>query len=556
MESVTVGLDIGSSAIRAAEVHVAKDGRRSLHRYGQVGLPVGYVVDGEINNVHGTAAALRRLWAEAGFTSREVIVGVSGPRVFVRQADVPALNSEDLRSSLKFDAQELVPIPMEDATFDFSPLSEPKTDEDGKSTQRILLVAAHKEILRSYIATLSEAGLVPTVMDAAPLALMRAVGHVDSHSGADGLEVIVSIGAELTTVAVRDGSTPLFIRSLTLGGARLTESIANGLHLEMSVAERMKRGGAVGADPQLAQARRAMAPEVRDLAEELRATIEFFVSQSGGTVSRLLVTGGASLTEGLAFAVGGDLPALVARLDPLAQFEGVDQAVAPEERARVAATAATAIGLALWSTDEPLIRLSLLPDEVLAARRSRRLVMAAAGGLLGLVVLLGALGGGELLRAQSAEHKLQTEQARVTALTADVTSLTAKTSIHNQVKARTQLLASSLGGDVDWVRVLGQLASVMPNNLALTSFSGSTNAGLTTASSGSSGIGSVTLSVTGTGGLPAAAAFLNGLQSDPDLGKVWITGINVKSNGGQVTFSSSPSLTPVSYSNRAERIGK
>jgi hypothetical protein len=324
----------------------------------------------------------------------------------------------------------------------------------------------------------------------------------------------------------------------------------------MSVAERMKRGGAPGADPQLAQARRAMAPEVRDLAEEVRATIEFFLSQSGGTVTRLLVTGGASLTEGLAFAVGGDLPSHIARLDPLAQFQGVDLAVAPEQRARVAATATTAIGLALWPTDEPLIRLSLLPDEVLAARRSRRLVMAAAGGLLGLVVVLGVAGGAEALRAQSAEHKLHTEQARVTTLTSQVTSLTAKTSVHNQVQARTKLLATSLQGDVDWVRVIGQLASVTPNNLALTSFNGSMNATPTSSSASSSGVGSLSLSVTGNGGLPTAAAFLKGLESDPDLGNVWITGITVKDNGGQVTFSSTPSLTGVSYSNRAERIGK
>ena len=65
MESVTIGLDIGSSAVRAAEIRV-KDRKQSLRRYGQVGLPPGYVVDGEINNIPGVAAALRRLWGEQG----------------------------------------------------------------------------------------------------------------------------------------------------------------------------------------------------------------------------------------------------------------------------------------------------------------------------------------------------------------------------------------------------------------------------------------------------------------------------------------------------------
>ena len=98
MESVTVGLDIGSSAVRAAEIEVGKDGRRVLRRYAQVGLPPGYVADGEINNIPGVSAALRRLWSEGGFSTTKVVLGVSGPRVFVRQADAPAMRPEDLRS--------------------------------------------------------------------------------------------------------------------------------------------------------------------------------------------------------------------------------------------------------------------------------------------------------------------------------------------------------------------------------------------------------------------------------------------------------------------------
>ena len=112
MDTVSIGLDIGSSAVRAAEVHVAGQGRRYLSRYAQVGLPHGYVVDGEIVNIPGVSAALRRLWTEGGFSSAKVGLGVSGPRVCVRQADVPALNPDDIRSSLRFDAQELIPIPM------------------------------------------------------------------------------------------------------------------------------------------------------------------------------------------------------------------------------------------------------------------------------------------------------------------------------------------------------------------------------------------------------------------------------------------------------------
>ena len=98
MDAVTIGLDIGSSAVRAAEIEVSQ-ARRVLRRYGQVGLNPGDVVDGEVvQHIPAVSGAIRRLWTEAVFSHNKVVLGVSGPWVFVRQADVPALSAEDMRS--------------------------------------------------------------------------------------------------------------------------------------------------------------------------------------------------------------------------------------------------------------------------------------------------------------------------------------------------------------------------------------------------------------------------------------------------------------------------
>ena len=560
MDSVSIGLDIGSSAVRAAEVHVGSQGRRHLRRYAQVGLPHGYVSDGEIVNIPGVSAALRRLWTEGGFSSNEVVLGVSGPRVFVRQAEMPALNVEDLRSSLKFDAQELIPIPMDEASFDFSVLDhvDPKSSGNRSETVRILIVAAHRELLRNYLATLKGAGLSATAMDASPLALMRAVPSGPA-SETPCVEVLVSIGAELTTVAVRDRGVPRFIRSLTVGGGKLTETIANSMHLELAVAERLKRGHIPPEAPQLAQARKAMSVEMRDLAEDVRGTVDFFLSQAeGATIDRLLVTGGASQTEGLAAAIGGNIPARIDTIDPFASLniQGLDLREDQLEQARSSST--TAIGLALWPLESPLIRLSVLPDEVTAARKARRLFTAAACGVAGFAAVLGVVGVGQILRVHSAENQVHQVQNQVATLTQDVSTLQAQTAVHGQALARAQLVVTSLQGDIDWVRLLGQLASVMPGNLSLQSFQGSRTAQVPSSStSGQStgvGVGTVTFSVKGTGGLPAAKSWLLGLERDPDLAGAWVTGITVANNGGSVTFASTAQMTPVSQSHRDKAV--
>jgi type IV pilus assembly protein PilM len=565
VDSVTIGLDIGSSAVRAAEIDSGQ-GRRVLRRYAQVGLPHGYVVDGEIVNVAGVSEALRRLWAEGGFSRTKVVTGISGPRVFVRQADVPALNAEDLRSSLKFDAQELIPIAMEDASFDFSVVDDGKTDPGGSQvgpgnqTMRILIVAAHRDVLHTHLAALKGAGLSAIAMDAAPLALMRAVPPSPESNNPLAAEVIVSIGAELTTVAVRQNGVPRFIRSLTVGGDNVTETIASAMHLEMAAAERLKRGAVSSGTPQVAQARKAMSVELRDLAEDVRGTVDFFISQTeGSTIERLLITGGASQTEGLAVAIGNTVSASVVPVDPFSSLTLADLDLNPDSFARAAASATTAIGLALWPVEAPLIRLSVLPEEVAAARRARRLMALAAASVAGLAAFLGVVGAGEFLAVHSAQDQVHAAEKHVQSLNTQVAQLQAQTAVHGQVQAQAQVVMTALQGDIDWVRLLGQLAAVMPSNLSLTSFDGSRNgtaAGSGATSSGTPGVGTLTFDVKGTGGLPAVAAWLDGLAQDQSLEGTWVSGISLSGNGGSVTFSSTSDITSVAQSGRAQAVNQ
>jgi type IV pilus assembly protein PilM len=559
VDSVTVGLDIGSSAVRAAEIDTSQ-GRRVLRRYAQVGLPTGYVVDGDIINIPGVSAALQRLWQEGGFSETRVVLGVSGPRVFVRQAEVQGVNEDELRSALKFDSQELIPIPIEDATFDFSILEPGQSKgRDGRQTSRILVVAAHRELLRNQLAALKGAGLSASAIDATPLALMRAVPPESDGDGPGGVEVLVSIGSELTTVAVREGGVPRFIRSLTVGGSNLTETIANTLHLELALAERLKRGAVPAGSPQVAQARKAMSVELRDLAEDVRATIDFFTAQAEGTViSRLLITGGASQTEGLVAAIGGSLSVEVRQIDPFSSLTVADLGLEPDELSRSAASATTAIGLALWPVGSPLIRLSVLPEEVATARRARRLMSFAACGVAGLAGVLAVAGGAQLVQVNSAQHRVHEDQQQVAAKTSYVDQLQAVTAVHEKVSAQASVVVTALQGDIDWLRLIGQLAAVMPSNLTLSSISATrteaSSSSQTTSSASTPGVGTLSFTVLGTGGLPAVAAWLDGLKRDQSLTDTWVSGIVTNANGGNVTFSSTSNLTPLAESSRSKAV--
>ncbi len=121
-----VGLDIGTSAVRAAEISSGKNGL-TLSKFGQVALAPGSVVDGEIRDSASVSHAISTLFKRNKISNKKVVVGVANQRVVVRQVDLPYLDEKEFRASLKFQVAEHIPMPVEEAEIDFQILAEYET---------------------------------------------------------------------------------------------------------------------------------------------------------------------------------------------------------------------------------------------------------------------------------------------------------------------------------------------------------------------------------------------------------------------------------------------
>jgi hypothetical protein len=172
--------------------------------------------------------------------------------------------------------------------------------------------------------------------------------------------------------------------------------------------------------------------------------------------------------------------------------------------------------------------------------------------------VLALVSAGQAIAVHDAKAQVHKAQQQVASLQSQVGTLQSATAVHGQAHARATLVVAALTGDIDWVRVLGQLAAVMPPNLHLSSFTGSrataASGGSSSSSTSAPGVGTLSFNVTGSGGLPAAAAWLQGLQRDHDLQGTWISGISITPSGGQVTFTSTANLTPLAQSSRAQAV--
>jgi type IV pilus assembly protein PilM len=480
MATRVVGLDIGTFAVRAAELVVGGD-RPTLARFGQVTLPPGAMQDGEIVNADAVGAAIRRLWSEAGFRTKRVVIGVANQRVIVRQADLPAMTDEDMRSALQFEAQELIPIPLEEAILDFQVLEE-FSGPEGDPRMRLLLAAAQRDMVRTHLASLERGGLSASTVDLIPFALIRALtlGQEMSFEGSAPAEAIVCIGAGVTNVVVHEAGIPRFVRILLVGGDDITEAIATDLSVDLDLAEDLKRRADESSSDELVARAGAIANRrLGPLVEEIRGSLDFYLAQGDAApFSRVLVTGGGARTPGLLARLDQALGTPVELAHPLQLVEVGRIGLSNGQLFDAEPLLTVPIGLALAASpvEKGQRRITLLPAEEVVVREQRRQVILTGTAVAGLFVILLLLWAARGVQVNNAEDEAEAKEAQVAQLRQEVAQFQDLTALQTDLTQRESAVRTVLTGDIEWTRLLQEVATAIPNDVWLTSFSG-TNAG-------------------------------------------------------------------------------
>lgn len=543
---VRIGLDIGSSAVRVAEVTMHGP-NGELTRFGQVGLPEGAVVEGEVRDHVAVAKAIKRLWSEAGIRRRDVVIGVSSQRSLVRLVEMPKMAGSELRSALQYQMAELLPIGVEQAIFDYVELGPGKPSGDGGETVQVLLVVAQREIVVDHIKVVKRAGLRVRAVDSSPLALLRALPGPDGG----GLEAVVSLGAQLVVVAVRQGLVPRFVRTVGRPGDSVAAPVEDGA---MVGAGTKGVGGSVGS--------RGSAPMLDPMVEEVRGSLEYFHSHfQDEKLGSVVLTGGGALAEGMAgrlamaLAVPVRLGEVALRYDP-GKLE-LRPAQVDEARLRWAPV----VGLALWGLAEGPAP-SLVPEEVRHQEQFRRALAASAAGLVVVAAGLGVVSHERVDAANRVARGVRTENAEAASLQSRILALHPLTVVQSDLQSRRTLAQEALDGDINWVGLVGRITKALPPGVRITTMNLSRSAVGAVATAPASGqganedLGQVTMSLTANGGAPLVAEFVRKMWDVRGIYALWVSGTATAGTGaGQVTtFSATAQVTGAALSGRSEKL--
>ena len=339
-----VGLDIGSSAVKAIELKPqGKNGYR-VTAFAVEPIPPDTIVDGAIIDAVAVADAIRRIFETKRFKSVEVVASLSGNAVIVKKIALPVMTPAELAESIQWEAEQYIPFDVQDVNIDYQVLDGGGA-ESGKQTMDVLLVAAKKEKIADYMGVIAQAGRTPIIVDVDAFAVQNCF---ETNYGSDaGVTVLLNAGASAINVNIVSGDQSLFTRDISVGGNAYTEAIQKEFGLAFDAAEEAKKGRQIdGVSKEDLQHVLNTVSEAVLL--EVQKTFDFFkATTDSGRIDRVLVCGGASQVEGFTELIAERFDTPVERLNP---FKAIAfDAASPKVAAAVDAvsTASVAVGLAL-----------------------------------------------------------------------------------------------------------------------------------------------------------------------------------------------------------------
>ena len=154
----SVGLEVGTNNLRI--VKLKQSPQPSLVSFFKIKTPVGAVVEGEIVDVDAVATSLGKLARKAGMKGKGIVVGISNQKIVIRLIELPYMDKDELKSSIRYQVQEFIPISVEETILDFQIVREFRNESD-EQFMEVLLVGAHKDMINQTVAAVEKAGLKP-----------------------------------------------------------------------------------------------------------------------------------------------------------------------------------------------------------------------------------------------------------------------------------------------------------------------------------------------------------------------------------------------------------
>jgi type IV pilus assembly protein PilM len=336
-----VGLDIGTSSIKIAELELGRKGIQ-LQNFGVTPTPMGAMSGGEVLNAGDLSVAILALLSESRIKTKKACTAMSGNAVIVKKITIPRIDKKAVAEQIRFEAEQYIPFDINEISLAYHIL-DPGSSTD---TMEILLVAAQSPIVGNYMQAISNAGLDSSILDVGGFALSNIYEANYGRNAAENI-LLINVGAALTTLVVRSGGEVIFSRDIPVGGINYTNEIQKEMGISAGEAESLKLS---------AVARREVPEEVNTIitninegvSDEVRNGYDFFTaSTTGVNVTKGFFTGGSSQVTGLMAGISTAIGLPLEPLNPFLRVTYNPKNLTADYIQQISPFAAVALGLGL-----------------------------------------------------------------------------------------------------------------------------------------------------------------------------------------------------------------
>jgi len=343
-----LGLDITTSSIKLIELTTA-GGQYRVEAYAAEPTPANSMNEKTLVDPQAVGEAIRRAVKRSGATSAEVAIAISGDAAITKVIQMPrGMRDADLEAQVEMQADQYIPFPMDEVSYDFEVLGPSEKDNDSID---VLLVASRTDNVEQRRAAVAAAGLNARIVDVEAFALENAcklMTHQMPDGGIDRTIAVADFGASSTTFSVLRNLKIVYTRDFAFGGQKLTEEIMRTYGLTMEEAGRAKKEGGLPGNFQA----EVLDPFIDDMTQQVSRSLQFYLASGTGRdqPEKILICGGCGNVAGVADVIQSRVGITAEKGDPLGQMKLSSRARAQAVQ-RDATALLTACGLALRSFD-------------------------------------------------------------------------------------------------------------------------------------------------------------------------------------------------------------
>jgi type IV pilus assembly protein PilM len=281
------GLDIASNTIRVVYLHNGNP-QKSLIKYAYVAIEPNISVSDAKKDVMKLAQAISQLLKQANMGTNNVAVGIPSERVFTTLADVDRLPNSELTKAIKFEADSLIPTPIDESTIDWAPIGDSPTD---KTKQEILLTSVANKYVEGRLDMLESIGLNVIAFEPDNLAMARALALPGIPA-----QLILDIGYRSTDLVIVYNGLPHLTRSIPTGTEAIVRTASQNLGVEEKQANQFLFKFGMSKDKLEGQVFQAISGTMDLLTVEIEKSIKFFQNRYNTVkIDRIVLTGGAAV---------------------------------------------------------------------------------------------------------------------------------------------------------------------------------------------------------------------------------------------------------------------